>query len=165
MKLVISLLLIVLIFTCGLVIGTKITISKEKQRLIEYQMLADKHLELFYLMCFWVQLKQQNKSIAEFFEKRGCQTIAIYGLSHVGECFLRELQDANVVVKYAIDKNKINKKYNIEIKNVDEELEKVDVIVVTAITYFDEIYIALKNKTDAYIVSMVDIILETLYDT
>lgn len=122
--------------------------------------MSNKHLALFLMMNQWVKVKQEGKGLAEYFEKNGYKKIAVYGMSFAGETLLDELNDTNVEVVYGIDKKADSIYLDKKILTVEDELEEVDVIVVTAITFFDEIEKTLKNKVECPIISLEDILYE-----
>ncbi|MBO5524378.1 MAG: hypothetical protein J5986_12005, partial [Roseburia sp.] len=59
---------------------------------------------------------------------------------------------------YAIDKNSNQISADVSIVSVDDYLEEVDAIVVTAISFFDEIEETLSTKLHCPILSLEDII-------
>ncbi len=120
--------------------------------------LRDKHMALFQMMSQWVKVKQSGKNLSSYFEQEGYKEIAIYGMHFVGEILVEELFGTDVVVKYGIDKNADEIYADFDIVKPDSKLEKVDVIVVTAITFFKEIEEMLSKKTDCPIVSLEDIL-------
>lgn len=133
----------------------KIDKEREKQK-----QLADKHLALFVMMCDWMRAKQEGKSLAGYLEEKGYKRVAIYGLSYAGERLLDELRDNGVEVKYAVDKKADPVYFDIEICRPEEDLEEVDVMIVTAITFYDEIKTMLEEKLQFPILSLEDIIQE-----
>lgn len=120
--------------------------------------LVDKNLDLFLLMNKWMKTKQEGRHIKEYLEKRGYKSVAIYGLSHVGKCLLEELKDCDVEIKYAVDKNAGAIFSDIQVYSPEDDLPKADVMVVTAVYYFEDIYNNLKNKVVFPIVSLKDIL-------
>ena len=122
--------------------------------------LAEKHLALFLLMNQWVKVKQEGKNLSAYFVKNGYKKVAIYGMSYVGETLLDELKDSEVEVAYGIDQNAAGIYADVDIVSVDDTLEDVDAIVVTAITFFDEIEEQLGKKVECPIVSLEDILHE-----
>ncbi len=135
----------------GKAAGTKIN---------ERQQMADKHLALFLMMNQWVKVKQEGKKLASYFEKNGYQKIAIYGMSYAGETLVAELQDSGVQVAYGIDQ-KANSIYaDVDVVTMEDTLKEVDAVVVTAITFFDEIEDKLLEKLDCPIISLEDILYE-----
>lgn len=120
--------------------------------------LRDKHMALFQMMNQWVKVKQSGKNLSSYFEQEGYKEIAIYGMHFAGETLAEELFGTNIVIKYGIDKNADNIYADFDIVKPDSELDKVDVIVVTAITFFKEIEEMLSKKTDCPIVSLEDIL-------
>lgn len=137
------------------VIGNTASKSIEKMRAM-----SEKHLALFLLMNEWMKTKQEGKHIKEYFEKNEYKSVAIYGLSYIGERLLDELKDCGVEVKYAVDKNADSIYADLDVHLPDEELPKVDVVVVTAVYFFDEIYNNLMDKVSCPIVSLEDVIYE-----
>lgn len=130
------------------------------EKVTEWKNMSDKHLALFLLMNQWVKVKQEGKNLADYFEGVGYHEIAIYGMSYAGETLADELQGSNIKIKYGIDK-KANVIYaDFDVISPDEELEKVDAIVVTSITFFDEIYEILTKKISCPILSLEDILYE-----
>lgn len=142
-------------------VGGSIVVGKSTSKNIEkWRLMSDKHLELFLLMNEWMKRKQEGKHVKQYFEKNNYKSIALYGLSHIGERLLEELKDSGVEVKYAIDKNAESIYTDIEVYSPDEKLPEVDVIVVTAVYFFDEIYNILIDKVTCPIVSFEDILYE-----
>lgn len=126
----------------------------------EKKKLSDKHLTLFLMMNQWVKVKQEGKSLRDFFEEKGYKKIAIYGMSYAGETLIRELESTNINIAYGIDKNADSLYMNIDIVSPSDRLEKVDAVVVTAISFFDEIQEELCKKLDCPIISLEDILYE-----
>lgn len=125
-----------------------------------WKKMSDKHLALFLMMNQWVKVKQEGKNLAEYFKKNGYESIAIYGMSYAGETLYDELKDSEIVVKYAIDKNIDNIYADVDLVSIEDDLPKADAIVVTAITFFDEIERMLEDKVECPIISLEDILYE-----
>lgn len=143
----------------GIVGGVMVRHISNKRTLL-WKEYSDKHLSMFLLMNEWIKIKQEKKNIKKYFETRGYKTIAVYGLSYIGERLIDELEELGLEVKYGIDK-KANKFYSdIEVYAPEDQLPMVDVIIVSAIYYFDEIKELLEGKVNCPIVSLEDI----LYD-
>ncbi len=119
-----------------------------------------KVVSYYHLYDQWLSIRQQGKSLVEYFEKNNYKTVAIYGMKELGERLYDELKSSDVTVKYFIDKNADELYADVDILTPDEELELVDVIVVTATYYFDDIEETLSEKVEYPIVSLEDIIYE-----
>ena len=144
----------------GLVSGIIYIQKKSYQDAEKWKQFSDKHLELFLLMIEWMKVKHKGKNIEDYFIREGFQTAAIYGMSYVGECLAGELKGSHVEIKYAVDQKKKGDYQGIKIIHSLEELQEVDVIIVTAVSYFDEIQGSLMEKTSIPIVSLTDILLD-----
>lgn len=112
------------------------------------------------MMNQWVKIKQKGISLSSYFERNGYKRIAIYGMSYAGETLLSELRGTGVEVAYGIDKHAESLYAALDIVSADDIPGEVDVIVVTAVTFFDEIEEELSRKAECPIVSLEDILYE-----
>ena len=108
----------------------------------------------------WLRIRQEGKTLVDFFEKNDYKTVAIYGMKELGERLYDELENSGITVKYIIDKNADTIYADVDVLTPDDELEPVDVVVVTAIYYFDEIEEMLSERVDYPVVSLEDILYE-----
>lgn len=153
-KSVISVVSILAGAAAGAVAAGKIT----GKRLEKTGAMLNKMHSLFLLMNRWVNVKQKGKNLASYFEKNGYQKIAVYGMSYAGETLLEELRGSSVEVLYGIDQKSDVIYSDIEVMKPEDSLKKVDAVVVTAITFFDEIEETLSAKMDCPIISLEDIL-------
>lgn len=124
------------------------------------QKMSDKHLALFLLMNQWVKVKQEGKSLDSYFKENGYHEIAVYGMSYAGETLVNELVNTDIKVKYGIDKNADRIYSDVNVVSMEDKLEKVDVIVVSAVFFFEEIRDELEKKMNCPIISLEDILYE-----
>lgn len=122
--------------------------------------LSDKHLMLFLLMNEWVKAKQMNKFVDAYLLAQGYRTIAVYGMSYVGQRLCDELCDSKVKIKYCMDQKGSGNYRGYTIFPLNKECEPVDVIVVTAIFHFEEIRSQIAKIMNVPIVSIEEIIYE-----
>lgn len=144
----------------GMTIGAGAVGKILTERTYKVKSMSDKHLSLFLMMNQWVKVKQEGKSLEQYFEKAGYKNLAIYGMSFAGETLVNELKNTSVHIVYGIDRNADSIYADIDIVSMDGKLEKVDAIVVTAVTFFEEIRRELSKKIDCPIVSLEDILYE-----
>lgn len=137
------------------VVGKVTVEEKEKMK-----SMSDKHLALFLMMNQWVKVKQEGKNLEAYFKKNDYRRIAIYGMSYAGETLINELEDTEIDVAYGIDKNADTIYSAIDIYSMEDDLEEVDAIVVTAITFFHEIEQKLSEKAACPIISLEDVLYE-----
>ncbi len=135
--------------------------SNMNEVLMEWKVLAQKHLFMFQIMNQWVELKQKNICIGEYLQKKGYQHIAIYGMSFIGRRLYEELAN-HVKIEYAIDKNANNICMDICMYLPDDNLKEVDAIIVTTVMRFGEIAELLHKKVKSSVLSLENIINELL---
>lgn len=144
----------------GAMVGAGTVGKVEGDKFNRMRNMSNKHLELFKMMNQWVRIKQEGKNLSEYFEKNGYQKIAIYGMSFAGETLVSELENTETKVLYGIDRNAESLCLDIALVSPDDDLQEVDAVVVTAITFFDEIAEKLEQKLSCPIVSLEDILYE-----
>ena len=150
----------VLSVVAGAAVGSIVVHKKLTKEKNKVQQFSNKNFALFSMMNQWVKVKQEGKNLAAYFEKNGYKNIAIYGMSYVGETLLAEFKDSAVCVKYAIDKNADKICVEMNVVTPEGDLQEVDAVVVTAITFFDEIEDMLVKRLTCPIISLEDV----LYD-
>lgn len=119
---------------------------------------VDKSFEFYHILIHWLQLEQEKKKIVEYFEQNEYRTVAVYGMKEMGVLLCNKLRYEGIDVRYAIDKNADEINADIEIVKPTSEMSEVDVIIVTAIHYFNSIYMELHELTEAEIVSIEDVL-------
>ncbi len=140
----------------GVAAATKVNIGMIERN----REMSDKHLIILRAFNEWMITKQNGKHIVDYFHKKEIKTVAIYGMSFLGERLYDELKGTDIEVKYAIDKNATNIFSEIDILLPDEELPEVDAVIVTPIFFFTEIESNLAPKTQAKIIPLDDILYE-----
>lgn len=144
----------------GVGLGAAAVKKASENKAQKWQQMSDKHLALFLMMNQWVKVRQEGKTLSEYFERNNYKNIAIYGMSYAGETLVDELKDSRICVKYGIDKkaSRINKE--IDLVTIEDNLQEVDAVVVTAIAFFDEIAEKLEKRLNCPILSLEDILYE-----
>ncbi len=133
--------------------------KKNKQEMKHQQEFSKKIVSYYALLNQWLKIKQQGKSLAEYFHKNDIQSIAIYGYKELGERLYDELKESDIEIKYIIDKNIDYIRAEIDVYSPDESLPQVDAIVVTATYYYDEIEDELNDMGDFLIISLEDVVI------
>lgn len=146
----------------GSVSGLLFSIFLCKKKYNQLEEKKKKMTEFYHVLTKWLSIRQNNKSLTEYFEKYNYKTIAIYGMKELGKRLYEELKETNINVRYAIDKNASQITADINVLTPDEPLDTVDVVVVTAIHYFDDIEMEMSEILECPIISIEDIIYELI---
>ena len=104
--------------------------------------------------------KQHGKHLEDYFHQNRIKDVAIYGMSYIGKRLYDELKSSDIEVKYVVDKNAKDIGMDIKTFFPDEEFPEVDAIIVTAISFFDEIEEILLSKINYKVISIEDILYE-----
>ena len=105
----------------------------------------------------WLELVQNGRSLTIYFLNNGYKSVAIYGMGDLGKKLFYELTKEGVDVLYTIDKN-IGTDDAYKMVSLTEKLPGADVMVVTAVSSFDDIYLDLKSRFDGEIVNIEDVL-------
>ena len=79
-------------------------------------------------------------------------------MSFAGETLVDELKGTDIQVLYGIDKRGDSIYADIDIVTMEQSLDAVDAVVVTAVTFFEEIEEELCRKVECPILSLGDIL-------
>lgn len=121
---------------------------------------VEKFKNYYNMLNQWLMIKQEGKSLEKWFLDNEYETVAIYGMGEIGNRLYDELKNSNIQVKYGIDKSAGSTYSELEVYSIDDDLEDVDVVVVTAIFAFDEIEEEIGDIIMAPIISLEDVVFE-----
>lgn len=142
----------------GTVFGAMVAKKAFAKEIGKWREMSERHLTLFLLMNQWIKDKQEGRELAVFLMDNHLNNIAVYGMSYIGETLVNELKGSGIRVSYCIDKNAESIDSDIEIYSPQDELPAVDAVIVTAVTFFDEIRETLKEKINCPVFSLKDIL-------
>lgn len=129
------------------------------EQMFEMEQQQWKSNRFYDLLVRWVKIKQKGVDIVAYFIHNNIRHIAIYGMKELGHLLFDELRNTEVNVDYVIDRNpKIHT--DSWLISPESELPEVDMIVVMAVFYYDEIKGYLQDKTSAKIISLFDILID-----
>lgn len=119
--------------------------------------------EYYILLNKWLEMNQNNKSVAEYCKEHNYNKIVIYGMGNLGERLYDELKKTSCKVIGFIDSNSYKtiteKLQNLSIDKVKELQKEIDIIIVTPINYYKEIYNNLKKSgIESKIECLIDIL-------
>lgn len=118
---------------------------------------TDKFYGYFQVLNQWLAIKNEGKSLVEYFYKNGYKKIAIYGIGELGNRLVEELRGTDIKIEYVIDKKQDFANTDLPILTVEDATE-VDVIVVTPIFAYDEIEGLLMDHLDYPVVSLEEVV-------
>ena len=117
----------------------------------------DKFKDYYHLLEQWMVILENGISFKEYFKKNNYQNLAIYGFGAIGRHFYNQLTGA-FDIRYIIDKSVNISSFGIPFYRPDDQLPKVDVIIVTVINEYKQIYFDLKKEFKGDIVSLSEVI-------
>ena len=118
----------------------------------------DKFRRMFYILSDWMSLKEKGICISTYLISQGIHNVAIYGVGYLGKHLIQELKDTEVKISYLIDKNAPWIETEYKAYTLDDELEKVDGVIVTLVQDEKVVVEALYEKLDAKIITIMNLI-------
>ena len=116
----------------------------------------------FIILTFdrWVEVLQAGGRMDAFLQARGIVSVAVYGYGHMGKLLAAELHRSKLVhLAYVTDQSKKVLDIDVPFHLASEMLPPVDMIIVTAVYYFDDVRSALQSAgVQARIVSLYDLL-------
>ncbi|MBR3834100.1 MAG: hypothetical protein IKJ73_07260 [Lachnospiraceae bacterium] len=117
-----------------------------------------KKISLYYhTFNLWMDIKQQGVDVAGYMKKQGYERVAIYGMKELGERLYVELTQAEIDVICVIDGNK-NVLGDFKLLSPNDDIPEIDVLIVTAEYYFDEINNKMEKKVNCPILKLSELL-------
>lgn len=113
------------------------------------------------MMNQWLILKQEGKGIDRYLKRHGYNKVAVYGMAIYGRHVIRELQESDVKIMYAIDRREMDAYKNVEVIQPAEGMSMVDIIINTVLSDHTGIKTNLAQLTSCPVVSLEDVIFES----
>lgn len=142
----------------GVLTGSIIMETKKIESERKIQTRCDKFLNYYTMLNLWMKMKHQKRSLAEFINKNNIKSVAIYGMGEVGQRLCEEFSENNINIKYAIDKSMQGSYCDVAIKKMEDDLEPVDLIIVTATYEYSTIKKNLEKTFSCPIISLNEIV-------
>ena len=119
-----------------------------------------KKSKLLKIMFEWFRLKNRNIQISTYLCEQGYCEIAIYGMGNLGECLYEDLLSTNIKVKYAIDRSAVDFNGEIPIYRLEDNLEKVDLVIISILSDNEYIIEELRNKINCSVITIYQLLLQ-----
>lgn len=117
-----------------------------------------KYRDFYKLMDRWLFLKENGKCLYPYFEEHGYRRIIIYGFASLGKHLYEEMKETRIEVVCALDRRSGIDYKNITVQNPEMNIPDCDVIIITAISDWENISRELKRKTNCPVVSLQEVI-------
>ncbi len=106
----------------------------------------------------WLTNIQNGLHIEDYLKEKGVQTVAIYGMGELGILLYNELKkSSDIQVLYGIDQSGVSAIDDFDVYYPEDDLPDVDLVIVTPISYMDEIVSKLKGTLDCKFASIRDV--------
>lgn len=115
--------------------------------------------KMFHILLDWMRLKNKGLDISSFCKNNNYHNIAIYGMGYIGEYLYDELVGSDINIQYAIDRTAKDFKRELPIFRIENELDPVDAIIITAVVDTEEIIRSMKAKMNCPVFTISEVLL------
>ena len=126
------------------------------------ELLVERYRSYWKILNSWLTLKEDGKRLDDYLISKAYSNIAIYGIGMIGLHLVKELEGTLINIKYGIDQRGNNIHQKFPIYRREDELPQVDAIIVSATYEFGDIYQYLRSKMDCPIISVEEIVDESM---
>lgn len=136
--------LTILLLLIGMIIGFVSGLRYANREIVKMHTVSLKYWTLYEIAVRWIKNPQK---INEYMKQNGYKRICVYGMSHLGDCLVKILKENGIEVVCGIDKNADNlfSPY-LPVRSLEDNFPAADLIIVTAIMYFEQIKSELETK-------------------
>lgn len=101
----------------------------------------------------WIEFIYNGGHIDKYLNDNDYSKVMIYGGGYVGRRLKQALENANIEVTAVMDKMNANGQDGAML-GVDDKVPDVDCIIITPVSYYDEIYNMLQKRTKIPVISI-----------
>lgn len=141
---------------------TKGTLYKDDEKKVNSDFLVERYRSYWKILNDWLTLKERNGRLDSYLLRKKYSQIALYGIGMVGLHLIKELEGSSVTIKYGIDQRGNNIHQAFPVYKKEEKLPEVDAIIVSVTYEYGEIYEYLKNRMKCPIISLEEVVEESL---
>lgn len=122
-----------------------------KQKCIQY----DKVMRNFLMLYDWMERKQKDSEIiVSFLQEKGYEEILVYGWGYLGRLLCKELEHTQIKMKGILDRRHLNDTYDIPSYRLQDDLPKVDAVVLTVLYDGERIRDDISKIMDCPVISL-----------
>ena len=133
---------------------------KDKKRDEMLRTENNKLLDNYQLLNHWLEIKNEGKSLRDYFVMMEFRRIAIYGMAELANRLTEELEGSGIEILYGIDRDagcsisRIAEVYSPK----EHKFPDVDAVIVTPCYAFESIQQDLAGKMDCPIISIEEVV-------
>lgn len=131
-------------------------------RVTETRYMAAKNTMLLKLFLNYTNQLIRGNSLANILREKGYNDCAIYGYGNIGQSVYLDLMKNGFEVKYIVDMNANEfigeDSLSVDILSLSDIWPRVDLIIVTPVFFYDDIYKLIRSKVESEICALDDLI-------
>lgn len=129
------------------------------QEIVTREKTLQKYIQFYRVLLKWLGALQKNVDIAGYLKAQGIKVVAVYGYADMGKLLCNELLKSDIKINAVLDKRDVKCEIpGVRVLKPPEGDRNVDAVLVTAVYYYDEISIELKEWGYKNIISLQKIV-------
>lgn len=118
----------------------------------------DKFRKTSYLYNQWLSLWEEGQSVVEYLHEHNYKKVAVYGMTPMGMHLYKEMTARNIDVSCFIDRNAKNLECEIPIYTLENNLPKVDIVIVALVEYEDKIKKDIQEEMQTDVLTIMELL-------
>jgi len=135
--------------------GSLLAVYIKDKEIKKWFKICQKDERMLKVYSYWLMHKG---SYAEYLNRLGVRKVIVYGIGYLGKSLVDELNDSNVKILYALDRNPAETVSGLKIVTPTAIKEGADMVIITAIANFKEIKKEIEKYVNCPIVSIEDVV-------
>lgn len=117
-----------------------------------------KFYSYYNMLSEWMELKNKNVNLCEYFDGLETKKFAIYGCGKIGKLAIDELLKSDAKISCIVDKADLESYKNIPVVKIDNIAKEVNAIIITTTYEYLDVATELSKYSDVVFISLEDMI-------
>lgn len=125
----------------------------------EREKTLQKYKKFYRILIRWISISQDGYNLARYLYKNKWKRVTIYGYADIGQLLYKELVQSGILICNILDKRPIkNIQHTLDVQRPEKGDNSTDVVIVTAVSGFDEIKVELNSFGYKNVISLQEIL-------
>lgn len=136
---------------------------RENDEMLQLTAMNKRYRGYWQILSDWINLNEDGKTITQYLKDNHMHKVAIYGMGMLGTLLYKELSKNNIEVVYCIDQDRTKAdKFDVPVFSLNDDLQPVDLIIVTVDYAYESIKSKLREKGKFNIIALKELVEYTL---
>lgn len=152
---------IILAIVMGIFIGVVASCIIFRNSTAKQNMASERNKTMINILNQWLILQHSNMKVAHTLSEYGVKKVVVYGMGIMGRHLVRELQNTDIEILYALDRSVTSMFCGIEVRKLKERIEGADVVINTVLVDDAQVTSMIGKYYDGKILALENLIFES----